>query len=108
MGYVVDRQAVIGHLQKYFDGIPGIDVNFSQYIQDNVDEALSGVKGENSVKLFGPDLHVLEARAAADQAARSSSVPGIADVGVFKDLGQPTLNVTVDRIAAQRFGLNVV
>jgi cobalt-zinc-cadmium resistance protein CzcA len=106
LGYVVDRQAVIERLQKYFDGIPGIDVNFSQYIQDNVDEALSGVKGENSVKLFGPDLHVLEARA-ADIKHALEQVSGIADVGVFKELGQPTLNVTVDRIAAQRFGLNI-
>jgi cobalt-zinc-cadmium resistance protein CzcA len=106
LGYVVDRQAVIERLQKFFDGIPGIDVNFSQYIQDNVDEALSGVKGENSVKLFGPDLHVLEAR--AQEIRRTlEKVPGIADVGLFKELGQPTLNVTVDRIDAQRFGLNV-
>ncbi len=106
LGYVVDRQAVIKHLQEYFDGIPGIDVNFSQYIQDNVDEALSGVKGENSVKLFGSDLHVLEAR--ADQIRNVlERIPGIADVGVFKVLGQPTLNVTVDRVAAERFGLNV-
>jgi len=106
LGYVVDRQAVIEQLQKYFDRIPGIDVNFSQYIQDNVDEALSGVKGENSVKLFGNDLHVLEARAAQIKHTLEQ-VPGIADVGVFTELGQPTLNVTVDRVAAQRFGLNV-
>jgi cobalt-zinc-cadmium resistance protein CzcA len=106
LGYVVDRQELIAHLQKYFAGIPGIDVNFSQYIQDNVDEALSGVKGENSVKLFGSDLHVLEAR--AQEIKRTlEKVPGIADVGVFKELGQPTLNVTVDRVAAQRFGLNI-
>jgi cobalt-zinc-cadmium resistance protein CzcA len=106
LGYVVDRQLVIERLQKYFAGIPGIDVNFSQYIQDNVDEALSGVKGENSVKLFGPDLHVLEARAAQIKHTLEQ-VSGIADVGEFKELGQPTLNVTVDRVAAQRFGLNV-
>ena len=106
LGYVVDRQAVIEQLQKYFDRIPGIDVNFSQYIQDNVDEALSGVKGENSVKLFGNDLHGLEARAAQIKHTLEQ-VPGIADVGVFTELGQPTLNVTVDRVAAQRFGLNV-
>ena len=106
LGYVVDRQAVIKHLQAYFDGIPGIDVNFSQYIQDNVDEALSGVKGENSVKLFGSDLHVLEERAAQIRDVLEH-VPGIADVGVFKVLGQPTLNLTVDRVAAERFGLNV-
>jgi cobalt-zinc-cadmium resistance protein CzcA len=106
LGYPVDRQAVIKRLQKYFDGIPGIDVNFSQYIQDNVDEALSGVKGENSVKLFGDDLRVLEARANEIQHTLEQ-VPGVADVGIFKELGQPTLNVTVNRVAAQRFGLNV-
>jgi cobalt-zinc-cadmium resistance protein CzcA len=106
LGYVVDRQAIIKHLQDYFDDIPGIDVNFSQYIQDNVDEALSGVKGENSVKLFGSDLKVLEERAAQIREVLEH-VPGVADVGVFKVLGQPTLNVTVDRVAAERFGLNV-
>ena len=106
LGYVVDRQAVIARLQRYFDTIPGIDVNFSQYIQDNVDEALSGVKGENSVKLFGSDLQLLERRA-QDIKRSLEQVPGIADVGTFTELGQPTLNVRVDRVAAQRFGLNV-
>ncbi len=106
LGHAVDRQAVIAKLQKFFDTIPGIDVNFSQYIQDNVDEALSGVKGENSVKLFGNDLQVLEARAGDIQHVLEQ-IPGIADVGIFKELGQPTLNVSIDRVAAQRFGLNV-
>jgi cobalt-zinc-cadmium resistance protein CzcA len=105
-GRTIDRQDVIDRLQRYFDGIPGIDVNFSQYIQDNVDEALSGVKGENSVKIFGDDLDQLQAKAAEVQ-AQLEQVQGIADVGVFKELGQPTLNVTVDRVAAQRYGLNV-
>jgi cobalt-zinc-cadmium resistance protein CzcA len=103
---VVDRQAVIERLQKYFDGIPGIDVNFSQYIQDNVDEALSGVKGENSVKLFGRTC-TCSRRAPREIKHALEQVQGIADVGVFTELGQPTLNVTVDRVAAQRFGLNV-
>ncbi len=105
-GRTIDRQDVIDRLQKYFDGIPGIDVNFSQYIQDNVDEALSGVKGENSVKIFGDDLAVLQAKAEEVQ-AQLEQVQGIADVGIFKELGQPTLNVTVNRVAAQRFGVNV-
>jgi cobalt-zinc-cadmium resistance protein CzcA len=106
LGHTVDREAVIARLQKYFEGIPGVDVNFSQYIQDNVDEALSGVKGENSVKLFGNDLNVLEAR--ADAIKRTlEQIPGIVDVGVFKEIGQPTLNISVDRVAAQRYGLNV-
>jgi len=106
LGYAVDRQAVIARLQKYFAGIPGIDVNFSQYIQDNVDEALSGVKGENSVKLFGSDLSVLEKHATEIKRVLEQ-VPGIADVGVFTELGQPTVNIKVERVAAQRFGLNV-
>lgn len=106
LGHAVDRQDVIDRLQKYFDGIPGIDVNFSQYIQDNVDEALSGVKGENSVKIFGDDLPTLQAKAEEVQ-AQLEQVQGVADVGIFKELGQPTLNLTVDRIAAQRYGLNV-
>ncbi len=106
LGHAVDRQDVIDRLQKYFDGIPGIDVNFSQYIQDNVDEALSGVKGENSVKIFGDDLATLQAKAEEVQ-AQLEQVQGIADVGIFKELGQPTLNLTVDRVAAQRYGLNV-
>jgi cobalt-zinc-cadmium resistance protein CzcA len=102
----VGRQDVVDRLQKYFDGIPGIDVNFSQYIQDNVDEALSGVKGENSVKLFGDDLDVLDARA-HDVEKIIGQIPGIVDVGIFKELGQPTLNLSVDRAAAARYGLNV-
>ncbi|MGH8460940.1 MAG: efflux RND transporter permease subunit [Stenotrophobium sp.] len=106
LGHTVDRQQVIDSLQKYFRTIPGIDVNFSQYIQDNVDEALSGVKGENSVKIFGDDLDVLQAKAQEVQ-TQLQKVPGIADVGIFRELGQPTLNVTVNRIAAQRYGLNV-
>jgi len=106
LGRTVDRQDVIERLQQYFDGIPGIDVNFSQYIQDNVDEALSGVKGENSVKIFGDDLPTLQAKAEEVQ-AQLEQVPGIADVGIFKELGQPTLNLTVDRVAAQRYGLNI-
>jgi cobalt-zinc-cadmium resistance protein CzcA len=105
-GRTVDRGDVIERLQRYFDGIPGIDVNFSQYIQDNVDEALSGVKGENSVKIFGDDLELLQ-RKAEEVQELLHQVPGIADVGIFKELGQPTLNISVDRVAAQRFGLNV-
>lgn len=105
-GRTIDRQDVIDRLQRYFDGIPGVDVNFSQYIQDNVDEALSGVKGENSVKIFGDDLELLQ-RKAAEVQAQLQQVPGIADVGIFKELGQPTLNIAIDRVAAQRYGVNV-
>jgi heavy metal efflux system protein len=93
-------------LQKEFtDELPGVDFNFSQYIQDNVEEALSGVKGANSVKVIGPNLAKLEEL--ADQVeAQMSQVRGVADLGIFHLLGQPNLNIKVDREKAARYGLN--
>ncbi len=83
----------------------GIDMNFSQYIQDNVEEGLSGVKGANSIKIIGPDLTKLEDL--ANQVKRVvSDVPGVTDLGIFRVLGQPNLNVRVDREKAARYGLN--
>jgi len=83
---------------------PGVEFNFSQTIEDNVEEAASGVKGENSVKLFGNDLATLESTAAAVKAAMSR-VPGIADLAVLNSLGQPTIEIRLDRAKAARFGL---
>jgi cobalt-zinc-cadmium resistance protein CzcA len=88
-------------LEKNF---PGVDFNFSQYIQDNVEEAASGVKGSNSVKLFGPNLQVLEDTAAKIQAAMAKT-PGITDLGVFRSLGQPTVRIDIDRQRAATYGL---
>jgi cobalt-zinc-cadmium resistance protein CzcA len=84
----------------------GIDFNFSQYIQDNIEEAVSGVKGENSVKIFGPDLAELErlGKAVKDEI---STVPGVTDPGEFKLLGQPNLVIQVDRAKAARYGITV-
>ena len=93
-------------MQEEFDSeLPGITFNFSQYIQDNVEEAISGVKGANSVKIIGPNLETLTALA---QQARDqmSQVRGIADLGVFPVLGQPNLNIRVDRAKTARYGLN--
>ncbi len=84
---------------------PGVDFNFSQYIEDNVEEAASGVKGENSVKLFGNDLQTLE-RTARRIRAVLATVPGITDLAVFDPLGQPTVEIDVDRARAARFGLS--
>ena len=84
---------------------PGVDFNFSQNIQDNVEEAASGVKGENSVKLFGPDLEVLQATAGRI-AAVMAKVPGITDLEVLDSLGQPTVRIDVDRARAARYGLS--
>jgi cobalt-zinc-cadmium resistance protein CzcA len=84
---------------------PGVVFNFSQMISDNVEEALSGVKGENSIKVIGPDLKTNESKA-DEVAAVMSSVPGVRDLGVFRSLGQPNVKITVDRAAAARYGLN--
>ncbi len=83
---------------------PGVDFNFSQYIQDNVEEAASGVKGENSVKVYGNDLETLEKTANA-VAAALAKVPGITDLAVLRSLGQPTIRIDVDRSRAARYGL---
>jgi cobalt-zinc-cadmium resistance protein CzcA len=83
---------------------PGVDFNFSQYIQDNVEEAASGVKGENSVKVYGNDLETLE-KTADNIAAVLAKVPGITDLAVLRSLGQPTIRIDVDRVRAARFGL---
>ena len=83
---------------------PGVDFNFSQYIEDNVEEAASGVKGENSVKLYGGDLEVLE-RTANKMKDIMSQIPGITDLAVLSSLGQPTVRIDVDRARAARYGL---
>jgi cobalt-zinc-cadmium resistance protein CzcA len=104
VGYTKDM--LIDELQHEFaDELPGIDFNFSQYIQDNVEEALSGVKGANSVKIIGRDLPTIE-RIAADVMHQMQQVPGIVDLGIFHVLGQPNLNIKVDRQKAARYGLN--
>jgi heavy metal efflux system protein len=82
----------------------GVDFNFSQNIEDNVEEAVSGVKGENSVKLFGPDLQVLQDKAAEIQ-AQLAAVRGIEDVGIFKELGRPNVLIAIDRARSARYGL---
>lgn len=82
----------------------GVDFNFSQYIEDNVEEAASGVKGENSVKLYGNDLDALQRSAEAVKAAMAG-VPGITDLSIFNSLGQPTVRIDIDREKAARYGL---
>ncbi|MFN4925452.1 efflux RND transporter permease subunit [Bradyrhizobium sp.] len=89
---------------KLTEEFPGIEFNFSQYIQDNVQEAVSGVKGENSIKLFGSDLATLT-KTANEIKAVLQGVPGITDLAVFNSMGQPTIRIDVDRIAAGRYGL---
>ncbi|WP_298157310.1 CusA/CzcA family heavy metal efflux RND transporter [Ferrovum sp.] len=102
----VTKEKLVAELQKRFaQEFVGIEFNFSQYIQDNVEEGLSGVKGANSVKILGPDLVVLE-KLADRVHDELSKVKGIADLGVFRIMGQPNLNIVVDRVRAARYGLN--
>jgi cobalt-zinc-cadmium resistance protein CzcA len=100
------KEMLTEELQKEFaEELPGIGFNFSQYIQDNVEEALSGVKGANSVKIVGPNLQTLETLV-TQVLAEMSKVQGVADLGVFHLLGQPNLNIKIDREKAARYGLN--
>lgn len=84
---------------------PGIEFNFSQYIQDNVQEAVSGVKGENSIKLYGNDLEELTGIAGKVKAVMST-IEGVTDLAVFASLGQPTVQIEIDRKQAARYGLS--
>jgi cobalt-zinc-cadmium resistance protein CzcA len=101
-----NKDTLTEKIQRQFENeLPGVIFNFSQYIQDNVEEAISGVKGSNSVKIVGPNLETLTdlAEKVRDQ---MSHVRGIADLGIFPVLGQPNLNIKVDRAKAARYGLN--
>ncbi|MGD0148998.1 MAG: CusA/CzcA family heavy metal efflux RND transporter [Xanthobacteraceae bacterium] len=103
----MDKPRLINELQAQFEKeFVGIDMNFSQYIQDNVEEGLSGVKGANSLKIMGPDLPTLE-KLAKVAMREMAQVQGITDLGAFWVLGQPNLNIKIDRKKAARYGLNV-
>lgn len=93
---------LLAQLQKKF---PGVEFNFSQYLQDNVAEAVSGVKGENSIKLYGNDLVELTKTANKIKSVLST-VKGVTDLSVFTSLGQPTIQIDIDRARAARYGLS--
>ena len=100
-----DKEALISAMDREVSKIPGVLWNFSQPISDNVEEAVSGVKGELAVKMYGSDLRTLEGK--ADEIVNvMKGVNGVEDLGVFRVLGQPNLNLTIDRPAAARYGLN--
>ena len=102
----VTKDQLTEQIQKEFQNeLPGVVFNFSQYIEDNIEEGISGVKGVNSVKIVGPNLEVLT-KLADRVRDEMSQVRGIADLGVFPVLGQPNLNIQVDREKAARYGLN--
>ena len=100
------KEELTEEIRKEFENeLPGVNFNFSQYIQDNVEEALSGVKGANSVKVIGPNLEQLES-IAADVQRQLQTVSGVTDLGTLHAIGQPNLNIRVDRAKAARYGLN--
>ncbi len=101
-----DKDELIAAMNDQLQKIPGVVWNFSQPISDNVEEAVSGVKGELAVKLYGSNLRTLEEK--GNQIVQvMSTIPGVADLGLFRVIGQPNLEYTVDRAAADRFGINV-
>ena len=103
----VTKAKLIEDIQAEFNKeFTGIGFNFSQYIQDNVEEGISGVKGANSIKIIGPDLQVLE-RLAEQAMHEMQQVRGVRDLGIFRVLGQPNLNIRIDRESAARYGLNI-
>jgi heavy metal efflux system protein len=90
---------------KLHAAFPGVVFNFSQYISDNVEEAISGVKGENSVKVMGPDVVANEHNAETIMDVMSK-VRGVQDLGMFRTLGQPSVKIVPDKAACARYGLN--
>jgi heavy metal efflux system protein len=101
-----DKEKLIAAMDQQLEKFPGVIWNYSQPISDNMEEAVSGVKGELAVKLYGDDLHTLESVAEQIQ-AQMQAVRGVADLGIFRIIGQPNLNYSVDRDAAARWGINV-
>jgi cobalt-zinc-cadmium resistance protein CzcA len=101
-----DKERVIAAMNRELAKIPGVSWGFSQPIEDNMEEAVSGVKGELATKIYGDDLKVLEEK--ADQIVNTMrQIKGIEDLGVFHVLGQPNINFEVDREQAARYQINV-
>jgi heavy metal efflux system protein len=101
-----EKGNLIASMNQQLEKIPGVIWGFSQPIEDNMEEAVSGVKGELSVKIYGDDFKTLEQKG-NDVVSVMGKIPGIADLGLFRIIGQPNLTFTVDRDAAARFGINV-
>ena len=101
-----NKENLIASMNQELEKIPGVIWNFSQPISDNVEEAVSGVKGELAVKIYGDDLKTLEEKG-NEVVSIMSKIRGVEDLGLFRVIGQPNLTFTVDRQAAARFGINV-
>ncbi len=103
-GYA-NKEELIRAMSKRLNEIPGISFNFSQNIEDNVEEAITGVKGELALKLFGDNLDVLESKAEEIRKVMSK-IRGVVDLSVFRETGEPQVQVVVDRAKCARYGLN--
>jgi cobalt-zinc-cadmium resistance protein CzcA len=101
-----NKDELIAAMQRELDKIPGVTWGFSQPIEDNMEEAVSGVKGALATKIYGDDLKVLEAKS-DEIVGIMRGIKGVEDLGVFRVLGQPNLNVTLDRAACARYQINV-
>jgi cobalt-zinc-cadmium resistance protein CzcA len=101
-----DKDALIAAMNREISKLPGSNWNFSQPIEDNVGETVSGTKGQSAIKIFGPDLNVLDEKG-AEVVAAVKGIPGMEDVKLYRLMGQPNLNFTIDRMKAARWGINV-
>jgi len=101
-----DKEKLISSIDKELVKIQGVIWNFSQPISDNVEEALSGIKGALVVKLFGNDLQQMD-KTATEIRDALASVQGVEDLGVFRELGQPNVNIIINRDKISRYGLNI-
>nr|MDQ2898398.1 efflux RND transporter permease subunit [Acidobacteriota bacterium] len=101
-----NKEELVAAMDRALEKIPGALWNFSQPIADNMEEAVSGVKGQLAIKVYGEDLKVLEAKG-DEIVAVMRTVPGVADLGLFRVIGQPNLEFRVDRDKAARYGINV-
>ncbi|MBU1692142.1 MAG: CusA/CzcA family heavy metal efflux RND transporter [Gammaproteobacteria bacterium] len=101
-----DKEALIADMTRKIHTLPGVPTNFSQVIEDNVEESISGVKGEIAIKIFGPDLDILEDKA-EQVAAILNTIRGAADVAAIKVHGQTELDIALNRERMSRYGINV-
>ena len=105
-GFHQDKEKLIAAMDRELEKIPGAIWNFSQPIADNMEEAVSGVKGELAIKLYGDDLHLLESKA-QEIINVMRGIQGVQDLGLFRVIGQPNLNFTIDREKAAHYQINV-
>ena len=101
-----NKEELIAAMDRELEKIPGALWNFSQPIADNMEEAVSGVKGQLAIKIYGEDLNTLEAKG-EEIVGVLRTVQGIADLGLFRVIGQPNLQFVIDRKLASRYGINV-